>query len=154
MTRLIAAFAILRTNLKMETFPLLNTIRFWWWWVIYRYNLLLLDLLHCLTDFLKHYVSGVGSDSISRQYATDLLDPSDRATLSGIWWLRTAGSKGSTRLGTSCLKIEAEQAFEMSCFKKSIWQWTRSKRRRLYLYLPLLCVSCATPVLSTTIHSF
>ena len=104
---------ILWMNLKMVTLPLFNTTRFWWWWVIYRYNLLLLDLLHRLTDFLEHYVSEAGSASIFRQYATDLLDPLNRDILGGTRWLRTAGSKGSNRLGTSCLKTEAEQAFKM-----------------------------------------
>jgi hypothetical protein len=60
--------------------------------IIYRYNLLLLrmDFVHLVTDILRHYISGVGSDSIFRQEAPKLLDPLDRAILSHCLPLKLA----------------------------------------------------------------
>ena len=47
--------------------------------------------------------------------------------------LRIARSKGSKRLDTSFLKMEAEPASETYCFSAcmSVTQWTKSNRRKI-----------------------
>ena len=56
---------------------------------------------------------------------------------SGTLWLRIAWSKGSIRLGASCLKTEAEPASERLCFSLHICvaRRTKSTRRKVYLYV-------------------